>query len=99
VNAILENGLRIPQDFALLQNYPNPFNSSTRIIFEVPMQSHVDIVVLDLLGNRVATLVNRDLNAGNFTTTWFATHLVSGVYFVRMEAENFNATRKVTLIR
>ena len=98
-NSISENGLKTPQDFALLLNYPNPFNSSTQIAFVVPVQSHVDIAVFDHLGRKMATLVNRELNAGSFTTTWHATHFVSGVYFIRMETEDFSATRKVTLVQ
>ena len=98
-SSVFENELAIPQGFALLQNYPNPFNPSTTITFAVPVQSHVDIAVFDQLGRKMATLVNRDLNAGSFTATWHAAHFVSGVYFIHMESKGFSAIRKVALVK
>lgn len=97
--SIIENGLEIPQEFALLQNYPNPFNSTTQISFAVPVQSHVNIFVSDMLGHKIATLVNRDMNAGSFTTDWSATSFESGIYFISMVTDGFNATRKIALVR
>jgi hypothetical protein len=99
VNTVIDNGLGMPEGFGLGQNYPNPFNSNTRFAFSVPMQSHVDIAVFDQLGRWMATLVNCDLNAGSYTATWDATSFISGVYFIYIKTENFNATRKVTLMK
>jgi len=99
VNSVFEHGFSIPQKFALSQNYPNPFNPSTKIAFVLAVQSHVNIAVFDLLGRKMATLVNRDLNAGSFITTWNASNFASGVYFIRMETEEFNATRKIMLMK
>jgi len=97
--SISEIGEKIPGDFALLQNYPNPFNSSTDIAFALSDRSQIRIEVLDILGNRVTTLVNRSMSAGSYTTTWDAPRASSGIYFIRMESRNFNAIRKVTLLR
>ena len=99
VISVLENGFMIPQKFALSQNFPNPFNPSTQIVFDLAVPSHVDIAVFDLRGGKMATLVNRDLNAGSFTATWHALNFASGVYLIRMETEEFNATRKVMLMK
>jgi hypothetical protein len=89
----------LPRTFALEQNYPNPFNPSTQISFTVPAQSRVNLAVYDLLGRRIETLVDGELNAGSFTTTWQAASFSSGVYFIRMETGNFSATRNVTLVK
>jgi hypothetical protein len=99
VNSVVENGFMMPQQFALSQNYPNPFNPSTQIVFDLAVPSHVDIAVFDLRGGKMATLVNRDLNAGSFTATWQASNFASGAYFIRMETEQFNATRQVLLMK
>jgi len=97
--SISEIGRTIPGDFALLQNYPNPFNSTTDIGFALAEHSQVRIEVLDILGNSVTTLVNRPMSAGSYTTSWDASRTSSGIYFIRMETKNFNAIRKVTLLR
>lgn len=89
----------VPQQFALGQNYPNPFNPSTKISFELSIPSHVLITVIDLLGQDVATLVDRNMEPGSYQTEWDASRFASGVYYVRMDANNFNATRQVTLIK
>ncbi len=86
--------------FNLVQNYPNPFNSSTTVSYIVPVSARVRLEVLDLIGRRVAMLVDGAIDAGTYTTIWDATNFCSGVYFVRMETgEGLVKTIKLVLIR
>lgn len=75
----------VPEQYHLLQNYPNPFNPSTSIRYSIPEQSHVKVEIFNLLGQRVTTLVNESLTAGNYEVTWHATG-ASGMYVYRIEA-------------
>ncbi len=88
-----------PEGYRLSQNYPNPFNPSTTISFSIPTQSFVSLKVFDSIGNEVATLVNGELSAGNYTKQWNPDHIPSGVYFYRMQAEKFTTTKKLVFIR
>lgn len=91
----------IPEGFALSQNYPNPFNPSTKIRFAVPAsvgtRYGVSLQVFDVLGKEVATLVNEELRAGNYETTFDGHGLASGVYFYRLQAGGFVQTKKLVL--
>ncbi len=93
-----ENG--VPQEFGLDQNYPNPFNPSTNINFSLPQTSRVTLAVYDMLGRRVATLLNnQQLNAANHSVKFDASALASGMYIYRIEAGSFISTRKMMLIK
>jgi hypothetical protein len=89
----------VPQDFLLVQNYPNPFNPSTGIRFQVPGVSDVKLVVYDLLGREVATLVNERKAPGSYEATFDASGLASGVYFYRLQSGDFTQTRKLCVLR
>jgi phosphatidylserine/phosphatidylglycerophosphate/cardiolipin synthase-like enzyme len=88
-----------PTSYELQQNYPNPFNPSTRIQFSIVDVRIVTVKVYDILGREVATLVNERMNPGVYTVTWNAARLSSGIYFVRLQAGNFTAVRKVALMK
>jgi hypothetical protein len=88
-----------PVDFGLSQNYPNPFNPSTNISFSLPKATNVKITVYNAIGKEIAVLVNGNYEAGTHNITWNANNLASGLYFYKMEAENFTATKKMMLIR
>ena len=96
-------GNALPQQFVLSQNYPNPFNPSTTIEFSIPKQSFVTLKVYDLLGREVATLVNKELQAGSFKTQFDASSaragLASGVYLYRLNAGGFVQTKKLMLMK
>jgi len=77
------------KEFLLLQNYPNPVNSSTTISYQLPVKSHVTLLVLDALGREVTTLVNKVEEPGLKSVKWDAGRLVSGVYFYRLQARIF----------
>ena len=94
-----QGGERTPASFSLAQNYPNPFNPSTRIEFALPRSSFVTLSVFNMLGERVATIVSDRMNPGTHTVRWDATGQPSGVYFYRLEAEGFNQTRRLIVLR
>lgn len=90
----------VPEKFGLDQNYPNPFNPSTNINFSLPQTSRVTLAVYDMLGRRVATLLdNKQLNAANHSVKFDASALASGMYIYRIEAGSFISTRKMMLIK
>ena len=99
ISGISNNHNQIPSDYSLSQNYPNPFNPSTKISFSLPQANNVKLVVYDLLGREVATLVNDYMNAGNHTVDFNASTLASGVYMYRIEAGSFTAAKKMMLLK
>lgn len=89
----------LPTVYSLSQNYPNPFNPTTIISYGLPEASDVQIVVFNMLGQRVATLVNERKTAGWHESKFDASNLSSGIYFYRLTAGNFVETKKLTLIK
>ena len=85
--------------FSLEGNYPNPFNPVTEISFSVPSASHVRLEVFNVSGQKVTTLVDRELCAGYHQVTWDASAVASGVYFYRMQAGAFTDVRKMVLVK
>lgn len=98
-SSIVEVMFDIPKDFVLHQNYPNPFNPSTTIKFAVPKSSLVNIKVYDLTGQEVASLVNEVKEAGTYEIKFDAQGLASGVYILRMTADNFSSVRKLNILK
>jgi predicted secreted protein len=92
-----ENGL--PGSFALEQNYPNPFNPTTTINYSLPKAANAQLIVYNLLGQRVATLVNEQQAAGNHVVQFDAKNLATGVYFYRLEAGSYVACKKMLLLK
>lgn len=90
----------LPTEFDLAQNYPNPFNSETVIRFALPAESAVQIEVFDVLGRRVAVLVDSDkVEAGSHSVAFDASMLASGMYVYRMKAGEFKSVHKMTLLK
>ena len=89
----------IPNQIELSQNYPNPFNAKTAIEYALPFDSHVRIIIYNLLGQSIETLVDRDQSAGHHQVLWDAADVPTGVYFYRIEAAEFTATRKMLLAK
>jgi len=95
-----ENNLfKIPEEFALLQNYPNPFNSITTINYSVPTEIFVTIKIYDVLGKEVTAIVEENKQAGNYKVQFNASKLVSGIYYYRMQADNYITTKKFILLK
>ncbi len=99
VDSETENGLDIPERFNLYQNYPNPFNPSTNIQFDIPFNSDVKIEVFNLLGAKVSTVIDQQLNAGSYVVNFDASALSSGVYFYRIQAGQFQSVQKMLLMK
>ncbi len=89
----------LPASFNLSQNYPNPFNPSTVIEFALPQASQVRLEVFNILGQKVRTLIDTRLSAGNHRVEFDGTSLTSGIYFYRLSHDGKNLTRKMTLIK
>ncbi len=85
--------------FTLAQNYPNPFNPSTQIQFALPNASHAKLEIYNGLGERIATLVDEPRPAGYYSEQFDATGLASGLYFYRVQAGDFVATKKLLLLK
>ncbi len=90
---------QLPERIALLQNYPNPFNSTTTIQFFLPHSSSVTLIVYDVLGQEIETLLAGELNAGEFFVQWNAQNYSSGVFFYRLHANGHFETKRMILLR
>ena len=100
----IENKDAVPDQFELYQNYPNPFNPSTTITYSVPKASNVKIEVFDILGQKIATLVDQEQTAGTHSLEWNAqsdrgANLSTGIYLLRMQAGAYSQTRKMLLLK
>ncbi len=94
----------LPKEFALSQNYPNPFNPTTKFSVDIPRNGVVDIAVYDLLGQKITSIMSGQQSAGTYDIVWDGRDVhgfsaPSGIYFVRMTADKFNATRKIMLMK
>ncbi len=89
----------VPVSYALNQNYPNPFNPSTEISYALPEKAHVTLKVYNLLGQEMVTLVDDTKSAGRHTISWNAAGNASGVYFYRLQTDDFSATKKMVFLK
>ncbi len=94
----------LPREFSLGQNYPNPFNPTTNINFDVPTNSHVTLTIFNVLGQKVKTLVDKDMAANKYNVDWdgrsdTGVRAASGIYFYRMQAGDFAQTKKMMMIK
>lgn len=94
----------VPTDFALAQNRPNPFNPTTEIRYTLPLDCHVKLEIFDILGKRVATIVDEHQQAGSKSVYWHSRSTTGvetspGIYFYRLQAGDFEATGKMVLLK
>ncbi len=95
----VEEGNALPQKFALHQNYPNPFNPNTTIRFDLVTAQHVKLVVYDILGREVMSLVDQSFMPGFHEVSFNAENLGSGIYFYKIVTPEFNQIRKMLLLK
>ena len=91
--------ISIPKTFSLSQNYPNPFNPSTKIDFELPVDANVSLLLYDISGRLVSTIVKEFKTAGYYTADFNASNLSSGIYFYKLQTNNFSKILKMSLIK
>lgn len=100
---IISLGNEIPKSFSLCQNYPNPFNPVTKIKFDIPAGNgrdyFVKLIIYDILGKEVATLVNEELKPGTYEAEWNAADFSSGIYFYKITAGDYTETKKMVLMK
>ncbi|MCP4705871.1 MAG: T9SS type A sorting domain-containing protein [candidate division Zixibacteria bacterium] len=98
------DNINIPENFQLAQNYPNPFNPSTKIEFSIPVTAYVTISIFNVLGQETNTIVDEIKPAGNYTITWNGTDsygqkVSSGLYFYRINANDYTESKKMALVQ
>jgi hypothetical protein len=91
--------IKMPNEYALSQNYPNPFNPTTTIEFSLNKSGMTRLEIYNVLGQKVATVVNGELAAGSYRYQVNASNLASGVYFYRLQSRDFVATKKMMLVK
>ena len=108
LNDLEENIVYVPVNFSLDQNYPNPFNPETQIRYSLPLNAEVRLIIYDILGRQVRTLVNENKAAGSYLKTWdgldqSGNRVSSGLYFYRLEAKSgsksFTEQKKMLLVK
>lgn len=88
-----------PISFNLQQNFPNPFNPKTTIQFDIPNSGNVKLSIFSMEGKEIASLVNSALEKGSYSVDWNAVNFSSGIYFYKMETNNFSQTKKLIYIK
>lgn len=94
----------LPIEYNLSQNYPNPFNPTTNIAFSIPEQTHVKLEIFNIIGQKINSLVDTELTAGNHEIKWDGTNkngraVATGLYFYRLSTENFVQSKKMVMIK
>ncbi len=89
----------VPKQFTLYQNYPNPFNPTTSISFDIATKESIKLILYDIVGHEVVTLVNQELNAGCYSVDWNANNYTSGIYFYKLMTRRFSDSKKMILIK
>ena len=98
-STFINTNVNIPQTFSLYQNYPNPFNPSTKIKFDLPKNENVKIIIFDILGRKLETLLDENLTAGVHELNWNASRYAAGVYFYMLLTDGTKETKKMILIK
>ncbi|MFZ1322558.1 MAG: T9SS type A sorting domain-containing protein [Ignavibacteria bacterium] len=88
-----------PERFLLSQNYPNPFNPTTKIMYSIPVSGNVAIKIFDITGREIKSLLNEFRNAGSYEVEFDGSSLASGVYYYKLETNNFSEIKKMILIK
>jgi len=98
ITDVKQTGFELPE-YRLNQNYPNPFNPSTLISFTIPQRENVALDVFNLLGQKVTSIINREMDGGSYDIRFDASSLSAGIYFYTLKAGSFISTKKMMLIK
>jgi hypothetical protein len=90
---------QVPSEYSLMQNYPNPFNPSTAIQYSVAKAGNVKLIIYDISGREVGTLVDEYTMPGTYEAKWDASGMSSGIYFYKIVTEGFVNTKKMILLK
>ncbi len=98
---VIEVDVALPAEFKLEQNYPNPFNPTTTIEYQLPVNSHVKLELYSITGEKVATLIDTEMEAGyyNYQLSASMHQLSSGVYFYKLITNNYSSIKKMVLMK
>jgi hypothetical protein len=96
---VKQSAAAVPTQYMLEQNYPNPFNPSTQIKYALPKSGHVTLKLYDSIGREVATLVDQAQTAGEFTVTFNAAGLTTGIHFYRLSVGNYSEVRRMAFVK
>jgi photosystem II stability/assembly factor-like uncharacterized protein len=99
LTSVTKNNNQLPNKYELYQNYPNPFNPETNIKFQTSESGDVRITIFDILGRKVSILVNERLSPGTYNAVWDASDFPSGIYYYRLESNDYYETRKMILLK
>ena len=104
VSGIGEDGAELPKVLALRENYPNPFNPTTAIEFDLPDDQRATLEVFNILGERVTSLIDDDMNAGTYRIIWegrddFGREMPSGIYLYRLKAGDTTISKRMIMLK
>lgn len=99
VEGVKKQGTEIPSNFALGQNYPNPFNPITNIKFDIAKKCNVNLIIFDIQGREVETLISNEMELGSYNVDWNASAYASGLYFYRITAGDFIQTKRLIFLK
>jgi len=104
VSGIVDSDSKILDQYKLHQNFPNPFNPTTSISFQIPRQNHVKLVIYDILGREVISLIDKHFQQGNYSVVWngkdkHGYNVSTGVYIYQLQADGVTKTRKMTFMK
>ncbi len=96
---VMQNNVDLPKEYSLLQNYPNPFNPETKIRFNIPKLSNIKLIVYDITGRAIETIVNQELQPGRYEYKFRSENYASGVYFYKIQSGDFSQIKRMVLIK
>jgi DNA repair exonuclease SbcCD nuclease subunit len=99
ISAVVDENIQLPLSSELYQNYPNPFNPATTIKYSIAEQGLVSLKLFDILGREISTLINEEKPAGEYSIVYNASALASGVYFCRLQVNDFTSSKKLILMK
>jgi hypothetical protein len=99
VTGITDKESQLPLEYQVSQNYPNPFNPTTTINYSIAKEGNVTLTVYNVIGSKVATILNENKPAGNYSVQFNGSNLASGIYLYRLESGNYNAAKKFILMK